>query len=658
MNYPMLLSPMKIGNVEIRNRSVMTAMGISLANLDGSASDEIIAYYAARAKGGCGLIINEITRVDDATGVGEVRQLRVTDDKFIPSLKKMTDAVHAEGAKMFCQLHHPGRQTYDALNEGGEDKVVSASDQPCGVCQQPTRAMTLEEVHGMVEKFIAGAVRAKAAGYDGVELHAAHGYLLEQFLSPYTNHREDEYGGSLENRMRIVDEIIDGIHQRCGKDYPISVRISVDECFELCSIPAKGLTLEETVTMCRHWEEKGIDVLNVTVGTYETMNTVVEPNSFKEGWRSHYVKAIKDAVSIPIMGNAVIRHPAFAEKLLAEGYQDFISMGRTWLAEPEWTKKIAEGRESELRKCISCLYCFETILTALGTGDPIKCALNPCTGHEFKYGALREDGDGRVVAVIGAGPAGLEAARVLALRKFRPIVFEAKARTGGQLNLASQPPAKERIGELVDSMTAQVKALGVEIRYNTPATAETIQALKPYAVVVATGGTPIVPKSVKGIDSAHVYTNEQVLSGEVKLENKKVVVVGARFNGLETAEYLAERGNTVNVIEMSPTIGEGIYFQVLLDLTGSLAKLGVPCLPNRELLEVQDGKVVVRNTETNEPVALDADAVVLSVGTKSVNGLAADLAGGDYKLVSIGDAAGIGRIGDATRTAYETCAAL
>lgn len=656
MSYPKLLSPMKIGNVEIRNRSVMTAMGISLANFDGTASEEIIAYYAARAKGGCGLIINEVTRVDDATGVTEVRQLRVTDDKYIPSLKKLTDAVHAEGAKIFCQLHHPGRQTYSALN--GVEKVVSASDQACGVCQQPTRALTLDEVHDMVEKYVAGAVRAKAAGYDGVELHAAHGYLLEQFLSPYTNHREDEYGGNLENRMRIVDEIIDGIHERCGKDFPISIRISVDECLDMCGIPAKGLTLEETTEMCCHWEKKGIDVLNVSVGIYETMNTIVEPNSFAEGWRSHYVKAIKDKVSIPVMGNAVIRHPEFAEKLLEDGNQDFISMGRTWLAEPEWTKKIAEGRENELRKCICCLYCFETVLGALGTGDPIKCALNPCTGHEFKYGELKEDGDGRVVTVIGAGPAGLEAARVLALRKFKPNVFEAKAYAGGQLNLADKPPAKERIGELIDSMVAQVKALGVEIQYNTPATAEKIKALNPYAVVVATGGTPIIPRSVKGIDGSSVCTNEELLSGKVTLQGKKVIVVGARYNGLETAEYLAERGNEVKVIEMAPTIGEGIYFQVLLDLTANLSKLGVECIPNRELVEVKADKVIVKNAETGDMIEMESDAVVLSVGTRSVNALMDELAGGSYKLASIGDAAAIGRIGDATRTAYETCAAL
>lgn len=281
----------------------------------------------------------------------------------------------------------------------GIDAVVSASDQFCGLCQQPTRALTLQEVHEMIDKFVSGALRAKASGYDGVELHAAHGYLLEQFLSPYTNHRTDEYGGSLENRLRILTDIIQGIHEKCGDNFPISVRISVDECLEMCGIPAKGLELEETVQMCKVLETQGVDVLNVSVGMYETVNTVVEPNSFAEGWRSHLVKAVKEQVSIPVIGNAVIRHPEFAEKLLEEGYQDFISMGRTFLAEPEWVKKTEEGRTCEIRKCICCLYCFETVLAALATGDPIKCALNPRTGHERKYGDLRKDGENRAVVI-------------------------------------------------------------------------------------------------------------------------------------------------------------------------------------------------------------------------------------------------------------------
>lgn len=656
MAYEKLLSPMKIGGVEIKNRTVMTAMGCSLASLNGTPSDEIIAYYVERAEGGVGLIINEVTRIDDETGVTEIRQLCLTKDENVPAFRKLTDAVHEAGARIFCQLHHPGRQTYTAFT--GIDAVVSASDQPCGLCQQPTRALTTEEVHAMVKKYIQGAVRAKAAGYDGIELHAAHGYLIEQFLSPYTNHRTDEYGGSMENRMRMLTEIIDGIHGECGRDYPISVRITVDECLEECGIPAKGLKTDETIEMCKILEKKGIDVLNVSVGMYETVNTVVEPNSFDEGWRSHLVKAVKEKVSIPVMGNAVIRHPQFAEKLLEEGCQDFISMGRTFLADPAWVKKVEEGRVCEIRKCISCLYCFETVLGALATGDPLKCALNPRTGHEARYGCPKKDGEGRTVAVIGAGPAGMEAAKVLAVRGFKPVILEAKDRVGGQLNIADKPPKKERITELIESMVCEIQALGVEIRLNTPAAKEAVKELNPYAVIIATGGAPVVPGTVEGISSANVCTNEALLSGRVDYTGKHIAVIGARNNGLETAEYLADRGNQVTVIEMLPEIGSGIYFQILLDITGRLGKLGVEFMTGRQLMAVRDKSVTVKNVDTGEQEEIEVDAVVLSVGTRPVDVLSEELKKDFDRVIAIGDAGKSGRIGDATRSAYEAACSL
>lgn len=653
MAYVNLLSPKNIGKIEIKNRVVMTAMGCSLANMDGTPSDEIIAYYAERAKGGVGLIITEITQIDDETGVTELRQLSLAKDENVIAFKKLIDAVHKEGAKIFSQLQHPGRQTYTAFVKGEE--VVSASDQACGLCQQPTRALTLEEVQAIIDKFIAAAIRAKTAGFDGVELHAAHGYLLQQFLSPYTNHRTDEYGGSFENRMRIVTEIIDGVREKCGEDYPISVRISVDECL---GIKAKGLELDETIKMCQILEAKGIDALSVTVGMYETINTVVEPNSFNEGWRSHLVKAVKEQVSIPVMGNAVIRHPEFAEKLLADGNQDFISMGRTFLADAEWVKKVEEGRQCEIRKCISCLYCFETVLGALATGDPLKCALNPRTGHEAKYGDIQKNGEDRKVAVIGAGVAGMEAAKVLAMRGFETIVYEAKDSVGGQLNIADKPPKKERITELIKSMESQLKALGVEIRLNTPATEEEIKKLNPYAIIIATGGAPIVPSSVEGIYGKNVCTNEELLSGKVDYRGKHIAVIGARNNGLETAEYLATRSNKVTVIEMLPKAGEGIYFQVLMDIMKSLNELDVKFKTSSQLVAVEDKAVKVKNVDTGEIEMIPVDAVVLSVGTKSVDDLSEKLKKEYSKVIAIGDAEKVGRIGDATRRGYEVACLL
>lgn len=651
MSYEKLFSPIKIGNVELRNRTVMTAMGVSLANFDGTPSELITDYYVKRAAGGTGLIINEVTRVDDETGVTEVRQLCLTKEENIPAFKAFTDAVHAEGAKIFAQLHHPGRQTYVALNNGG-DSVISASAQSCGLCQQPTRAMTTEEVKEMIQKFIKAAKMAKASGYDGVELHAAHGYLLEQFISPYTNHREDEYGGDLDGRLKMIMEIIEGIHKECGEDYPISVRMDADECLGMFGFEVNEITLDEAVPTAKKLEAAGVNVLNVTTGIYETANSIVEPNSFAEGWRSPYVKAIKDAVSIPVMGNAVTRHPAFAEKLLQDGNQDLISMGRTFLADPEWANKAKEGREDEIRKCISCLYCFETVLGALGTGDPVKCAINPCTGHEVQFKDLKKDGNGRTVAVVGAGPAGMEAARVLAMRGFKPVVFEANDYVGGQLNFADKPPCKQRITELIATMKRQLEVLGVEIRLGTKADKAAIEALDPYAVIVATGGVAIMPKSIPGADKEQVYSSEEVLRGDADLAGKAVAVIGGSYNGLELAEFLAEKGCRVSVIEMRPGIGTDIYLQNQLDLMAKMGQYGVNLKASEQLVSIGDGTITIKNVDSGEEETIVADAVAFSVGTRPINELAGELEG-RANVICIGDAAGIGRIGDATRSGYE-----
>lgn len=650
MEYKKLLSEGKIGKLTIRNRVVMTAMDVSLANFDGTPSDEIIAFYEARAKGGVGLIINGITRVDDETGVASLRQLTLTRDEQIPAFQKMTDAVHAYGAKMFCQLHHPGRETMCALN--GNRLVVSASAQACGFCSQPTRALSTQEVKDMVEKFVSAAVRAEKAGYDGVEIHCAHGYLLQQFLSPYTNHRTDEYGGSMENRMRIVSEIISGIHTRCGDDFPISVRISADEFLSAVGNPSPCLTLEETVPMCQAFEKMGVDVINVSAGMYETANCTVEPSSFEEGWRSYLVKAVKEAVSIPVMGVSVIRHPEFAEKLLEDGNQDFICMGRTHLADPEWTKKIQEGRECEIRKCISCLHCFESYLGAIGTGKTIECALNPCTAHEAEYGELKKDGAGRTVVVVGAGPAGMEAARVLALRGFKPVVLEQADVVGGQMNIADKPTMKFRVTELTQTMKAQLDALGVEIKTGVTATADSIQALNPVAVIIATGGKPVVPSSIPGVNGENVYLATDVLTGKVELTGKRIALIGGGHTGLETAEFLARKENQVTVVEMANGVGPDMYAQNVLDLTTRLAALGAKLMVCHKLLAIEGNTVKLKSLATLKEKSIEADAVVLSLGTRSVNDLSAALEGKVEKVLVVGDAVQPGKIGNATRSGY------
>lgn len=371
-----------------------------------------------------------------------------------------------------------------------------------------------------------------------------------------------------------------------------------------------------------------------------------------EGWRAYLIKAVKDAVSIPVMGVSVIRHPEFAEKLLEDGNQDFICMGRTFLAEPYWVKKIEEGRECELRKCISCLHCFESYLGAIGTGKTIECALNPTTAHEHEYGCLKTDGDGRTVVVVGAGPAGMEAARVLALRGFKPVVLEKNSYVGGQMNIADKATMKFRITELIATMKAQLDALGIEIKLNTEATAETIKALEPHAVVVATGGEAAFPGFIPGVDSENVYLGVDVLTGKVQLSGQKVAVIGGGHTGLETAEFLGDQGNQVSIIEMASKIGPDMYAQNVMDLTMRLKAQNAKFLTCTKLLSIDGKSLSLKSTANLKTFTIEADSVVLTLGTRSVNALADELKDLAIPVVTVGDAVSPAKIGDATRSAY------
>ena len=373
----------KIGNITLKNRLVMSPMGTSLAEMDGSPSEDMIAFYEARAIGGAALIIPEIARVNDLHGAGMMRQLSVSKDRHIEGLAKLAETVHKYGTKIFIQLHHPGRETVTALTGG---PVVSASAIPCKYLQQETRALSTEEVKALIQQFISGAVRVKKAGCDGVELHAAHGYLLQQFLSPYTNKREDEYGGSFENRLRMITEIINGIRVQCGPDFPIGVRLSVEEFLDKTGVTEDYIHIQDGVKIAMALEKCGIDFIDVSVGLYETGSVCVEPISFPQGWRKDLIKAVKDHVSIPVIGVSCIREPQVAESFLEGGIVDFVSMGRSWLADEQWGLKVLEGRENEICKCINCLRCFESLNAWMGAGIPAECAVNPRACRERLYG--------------------------------------------------------------------------------------------------------------------------------------------------------------------------------------------------------------------------------------------------------------------------------
>lgn len=651
--YQKLFSPKKIGTMNVRNRIVMTAMGNHLAAPDGCVSEADIAFYGARAKGGVGLIITECACVNFSIGKGNCAQLAVDDDKHIPGLKKLADEIHKYDSVIAVQIYHPGRQGIAAINGNTTMQAPSATE--CQAVHQPTHEMTKEEIRETIERFVKGTKRLQQAGIDAVELHGAHGYLIGEFLSPYTNKRTDEYGGSFENRMRFLDQIIAGIRKECGMNYPIIVRYSADECLSYAGHPEEGLKLKDGVEIAKHLEAQGIDAIDVSSGIYETMNTAWEPVGFDQGWKINMPAAVKDAVSIPVIGVSVIREPAYAEQILEEGKLDFIGSARQFFADPEWGNKAKEGKDNDIRKCISCLYCMETLVTADISPIPMSCAINYQAGRENQYGDdyLKENGDGRIVAVIGAGPAGMEAARVLKKRGFQPVVFEKNNEVGGQIVYASKPPKKEKTAALIAYQKGQLDALGVDVKLNCSPTVEDLKALNPYAVFIAQGSNPIMPKSIPGLEGESVYTPLEILSGKVKLEGKKVCVIGSGMTGIETAELLATWKNDVSVFEMADDIGPGMFFQNLIDVMGRIAVHDVKLYPKHKLLKIAGTTVFVETTDTKEMKSIDFDAVVISLGTAPNDVLVDKMKAAFDKVVLLGDAAKAGRIAGAISDGYK-----
>ena len=640
MSYVKLFEPGKIGSLELKNRIVMPAMGCSLAESTGEASARMIKYYADRARGGAGLIITEITRVDDETGVGTPNQLSVTNTHVISQLHRLVEAVHAYDTKLFVQLHHPGNQTPSRLIGGKQP--VSASDVTCKVIGEQPRALETEEVEAMVKKFVTGAVIAQKAGVDGVEIHAAHGYLVSQFLSPLTNKRTDKYGGSFEGRLRFITEIIMGIRAYCGPKFPISVRMNGNDY-----LPG-GLEDEDGIRIAQYLEKLGVNCINVSCGMYDSGSTIIEPSYYAEGWKKHLGANIRKAVSIPVIAVDAIKHPSVAEQMLEEGNCDFVGIARGFLADADWGLKAKCGNEKVLRKCLGCMECFRI----LNDGLPLGCTVNPVLGREFEWGdeKLVKNGEGKTVAVVGGGPAGMEAALTLAKRGFKVVLFEKSGKLGGTANLAAIPPNKGLLNELVDTMAAQIEEAGVEVHLNTPGTLEVINAAGAEAVFLATGGKPICP-NLPGIERA--VTAEDVLAGKAEVKGENVVVVGGGVTGLETAETLA-KDHKVTVVEMLDKVGGNLYPSIVLHLAQEIMKAGGTIAKGKALVEVLEDKVCVKDTKTEELAALPADTVVLAMGVRPERPEFAELSKvfGD-NLILVGDADRSGQIYDALHTAHD-----
>lgn len=644
MKYSKLFSPGKIGSLEVKNRIVMPAMGVSFATSTGEAGDDIIAYYEERAKNGCGLIITEITRIDNQRGVGTSNQLALTDAKHVPQMERLVMAVHKHGAKLFPQLHHPGRQTSSRLMEGRAP--VAPSPIPCGICKEMPDELTTQQCEEVRNAFIKGAVLAKTAGCDGVEVHAAHGYLIDQFLSPHTNQRTDKYGGSFTNRMRILVEIITSIKHMCGPNFPVCVRISADEYVE------GGNTLAETVKIARLLESHGVDAINVSCGTYESSITIIEPNSYPQGWKRHLAETIRKHIKIPVIAVNAIKEPAVAEKLLEEGVCDFIGVGRGHLADAAWARKARAGDDIAIRKCLGCMYCF----SELNTGRKCKCAINPVLGREREFATWDRSGNAQPVSVIGGGPAGMEAARVLALRGYKVTLFEKESALGGQLNAADKPPYKEKIGWLIDTMTEELQRAGVEVRLGAEATVDAVKALNPVGVFLAGGARPIIP-GIPGTDRPNVITAEDYLLGKAT-PSKAVAVIGSGLTGCETAEDLVSKGHKVTLVEMLKDIGVGIYPTVLYDVMSRFKKGDSAVMTAHKLMAVTDEGAVLLNTVTNQTATLPVDTVVLALGVTPRRALAEEFAAAFDEVIVLGDNTKSGRIAEAIADGFSRAFAL
>lgn len=682
MKYEKLFTPMKIGNVEIKNRVVMAPMLMGFGQFDGCPTDKMMNYYEERAKGGTGLIITEITRVNDLHGAGAFAQLSMSHDKNAEALKQMTDRVHKHGAKLFVQLHHPGRQNLGLLIgtvpmsiamdnalpfyqkmlykivPGGklllEKHLVPRVVAPSVVdrsyfADSRMKALTIKQIKALEQDFIDAAVRVKAGGADGVELHASHGYLIQQFLSPNTNRRTDEYGGSLENRMRFLLNIIKGIREKCG-DFPLIVRLTVDECYSYIGKPYRGYKLEEGVEMAKRLEKAGIDAIDVSSAAYDTFNYWLEPTSFECGWRAYMAAAVKQAVSIPVIAANLIRSPEQAEKQLQDGIQDFVSLGRPHIADPHWANKAKAENAEDIKRCICCLYCIESMQNNAYTGGHGKCSVNPRVGRDNL--TLMYNGIGKNVVVVGAGPAGLTAAEQLAQRGFGVTVLEKEDKAGGQLVLAAAPPNKDKIAWCIEDLVTSCTKNGVEIVYNTEATADIIASYNPYAVIIATGADAVKPMSIAGADKDNVYTSTDILGDKVSLENKTVAVIGSGMTGLETAEKLAG-DNNVFLVEMADTIAPGTWMQHVDDATMRLKEHDAKFYTSQKLVEIKDNSVVIENVKTGISEEVSCDAVVFAVGVRSARALYDSCVGKFDRLYNVGDSNQTGRIADATNGAFD-----
>lgn len=636
MRYKALFEKGQIGPMRLKNRIVMPAMTMGFAGLNGDVTETLIRHYEERAKGGVGLIITEIFKINEEHGNAFPRQVSVATPLQHKDLREMTTRIHEYGTKIVAQLHHGGNTNSPEINGG---KHYSASDVPTINQIIPTPFST-EQVEELVEGFISGAKICQQAGFDGVEVHGAHGYLLGQFMSSYYNKRTDKYGGSFENRMRFATEVIEGIRKACGNQFAVLVRISAEEY--LSGFQEGTITLEEGVEIAKAMEAAGAHAIDVSVCNYYSSQTAIEPYSYPQGWRKNVTQAVKNAVSVPVIGTNTVKEPAFANQLLEEGVSDFVAVGRANLVDPQWSNKAFEGREDEIRNCIGCLHCFESLMM-YGT---TRCTVNSKLGLEKAFDGVQAVEGGKKVAVVGGGPAGMQAASVLSGRGYEVTLYEKSDVLGGSLNVADKvADYKYLITNLSKTLQREVELAGVNVKLNTPADPDLLKEEGFNHVVLAIGGTPFVP-NIPGIDRANVYLANDVLTGKAKAQGK-TVVIGSGLTGLEVAEKLSHDGFETSIVEMMADIGPGIYPIILMDITNRLNEKNVQYYPGYKFIGFDGSSVSIEKVDTGEKTDLEADTVVLAMGVATKGKEIEPFDNAFERVDVIGDANRYGNIYDA-----------
>jgi 2,4-dienoyl-CoA reductase-like NADH-dependent reductase (Old Yellow Enzyme family)/NADPH-dependent 2,4-dienoyl-CoA reductase/sulfur reductase-like enzyme len=610
--------------MELANRVVLPPMTTMLANADGTLGDRFIEFYAVRAAGGTGLITAEAVEVHPYThnlSIGDRGFAAIYDDRFLPGLRRFTERMHREGARTSVQLHHAGNAM---LQVDPEQPPVAPSAIACPGGQTP-RALSIDEIQEIVEAFGQAARRARQAGFDAVDVHGGHGYLIAQFMSTRFNRRTDGYGGDLRGRLRFARELLQEVRRNVGEDFPIIFRISADERVR------DGRGALESAAIAPLLVEAGADCLSITTGMHFDLTHTVAGFGMPRGLNVAAAAAVKAAVDVPVIVAGRLDDPLLAEAVIADGKADLVAIGRGLVADPEWARKVRDGRWQEIRSCISC---NQGCIGALVSGMSFTCLVNPEAGREWELGFERAP-DPKRVLVAGAGPAGLEAARVAASRGHDVTLYERDDALGGQFRLASIPPRKQEIAAYLRYVSRQLEQLGVEVLLGQELTPSLASEARPDAVVVATGCRPLEP-ALGGNAGADLVTAQEVLAGRART-GERVLVAGGGQLGCETAEFLHEQGRQVSLLEMRPELAVDERSVPRRWLLHNLSRTSVKQLTSTRIVEIHDDGVVVEREGRREVLA-GIDTVVLALGAEPENRLARELEGKVAELHVIGDA--------------------